>query len=110
MTADGWRDELTAIVRLYAGGRATGDDVFAFAARVWDVEGDASESQGVFVVRQLLCVAGQATVDEDQAVFDATRELIDLCPEADRQANSAGQFLTAFANVRQSGAAVQDCL
>lgn len=107
MNAGTWRDELTGLVRLYGQGRATGDAVLEFAARVWATEGDDSEPQGQFVVRQLLGVAGQATVDEDRHVFEMAKKLIGLCPDVDQRANSAEQILRAFANVQQSGVAIR---
>lgn len=102
-----WMTELTSAVRLYGQGRITCDEVLALATHIWTTDGDPGEPQGAFVVRQLLVVAGQATVDEDQAVFDSARALIGGCPEADREAASAERILNAFATVKDEGATIR---
>lgn len=103
-----WITELTALVRLYGQDRADVNDVLGLATHVWTTEGDVSEPQGRFIIRQLLNVAGQATVDEDHVVFASARKLItDEFPAEDRQALSADEILNAFANVGQSAVAVR---
>jgi hypothetical protein len=108
MTGAGtWMTELASMVRLYGQGTATRDDVLGLLTHIWSTDGDASEPQGRFVVRQLVNVIGQATVDQDQAVFDSAKRLVDECPEADRRANSADEIIKAFAEVGQSDVAVR---